>query len=433
MKTWSMTHVLVTACLLLVPFLTISFGQDLAAERQLHKQILKNLRNDLREYYYDSKLKGIDLDASLKKADEFIEGAKSVEEMTDIVARVLYPFEDSHLAFLPPPRTISVDYGWTLGPIGQNVYITSLDESSDAWKKGLRPGDRVHMLDGFIASREHFNLLIYHYEVLAPRFKLPLIIEKPNGNRYKVEIEAKLEKESVFRPSRRDLGLQVEREFRKRTRQGFAEVAPGLVVWKIPSFEFSEIKVGKMIGKIEKGQSLILDLRGNSGGLIFSLEELIRVFFEKDIVVGKTIGRKSTDEIKIKGAGRNAFTGKMVVLVDGESASAAELFARVVQLEGRAVVAGDRSSGQVMFSIVTTHLHGLDNLIPYGFNVTIADVIMRDGNRLEKVGVVPDELVLPTPDDLLKKRDPGISRAAKLLGFNVTPEDAGLIFNKKGH
>jgi C-terminal processing protease CtpA/Prc len=427
-----MKHVLVTACSILFAFLPISYGQDLAAERQLHKQILKNLRSDLRQYYYDAKLKGIDLDASLKKADELVEGARSVEEMTDIVARVLYPFDDSHLAFLPPPRTISVDYGWTLAPIGQKVFITSLDESSDAWKKGLRPGDRVHMLDGFLASREHFNLLIYHYEVLAPRFKLTLIIEKPSGNQYKVEIEAKLEKESVFRPTRRDLGLQAERAFRERTRQGFAEVVPGLVVWKIPSFEFSEIKVGKMIGKIEKGQSLILDLRGNAGGLLYSLEELIRVFFEKDIVVGKTIGRKGTDEIKIKGAGKDAFTGKLVVLVDGESASAAELFARVVQLEGRALVAGDRSSGQVMISIITTHTQGLDNLIPYGFNVTIADVIMRDGNRLEKVGVVPDELVLPAPDDLLKKRDPGISRAARLLGFTVTPEQAGLIFIRKG-
>lgn len=432
MVTGSIKRDLVAAGLLIFALIAMVKGQDLAAEKQLHKQILKNLRNDLREYYYDPKLKGIDLDASLKKADEFIDKAKSVEKMTDIVARVLYPFDDSHLAFLPPPKTISVEYGWTLAPVGDNVYITSVDESSDAWRKGLRAGDRVHMLDGFIASREHFNLLIYHYEVLAPRFKLELIIEKPSGNRYKVQTEAKLEKESVFRPTRRDLGLKLDREFRKRTRQGFAEIVPGLVVWKIPSFEFSEIKVGKMIGRIEKGQSLILDLRGNSGGLLYSLEELIKVFFEKDVLVGTSIGRKGTGEIKIKGAGKNAFTGKLVVLVDGESASAAELFARVVQLEGRSVVVGDRSSGQVMISIVTTHAHGLDSRIPYGFNVTIADVIMQDGKRLEKVGVVPDELVLPTAEDLLKKRDPGISRAAKILGFDISPEAAGMIFSKKG-
>ncbi|MEQ1762332.1 MAG: S41 family peptidase [Pyrinomonadaceae bacterium] len=427
-----MKHPLLTACLILIALQTISYAQDLGAERQLHRQVLKNLRHDMKEYYYDPTFKGIDLEASLKKANELIEGAKSVEEMTDIVARVLYPFQDSHLAFLPPPKTISVEFGWTLAPIGEKVYITSLDESSDAWKKGLRPGDRIHMLDGFIASREHFDLLSYHYEVLAPRFKLPLIIEKPSGNRYQLEIEAKLEKESVFKPTSRDLGLQFERNFRNRTRQGFAEVVPGLVVWKIPSFEFSDIKVGKMIGKIQKGQSLILDLRGNSGGLIYSLEELIKVFFEKETIVGKTIERKGTGQIKVEGSGKNAFAGKMVVLVDSESASAAELFARVVQLEGRAIVAGDRSSGQVMISIVSTHLHGIDDRIPYGFSITIADMIMSDGKRLEKVGVVPDELVLPTPDDLLKKRDPGISRAAKLLGFNISPEDAGLIFSKKG-
>jgi C-terminal processing protease CtpA/Prc len=430
-STVNLSLLVAAICLIVSTLTSISPGQNLSVERSLHRQILKDLRKDLNEHYYDPNLKGVDLETNLKKAEDLIDGAKSVEEMTDIVARVLYPFEDSHLYFLPPARTVTVDYQWTLMPIGEKVFVTALEEDSDAWKKGLRLGDQIYMIDGFVASREHFNLLSYHYEVLAPRPKLQLIIVKPSKNRYQVEIQPKVTRESVFKPTTRELGLELEREFRERTRQGYSEEVPGLSIWKIPSFEFSDIKVGKMIGKINKGNSLILDLRGNSGGLAYSLEELVKVFFEKEVSVGSYISRKGKSQMKFEGSGKDAFSGKLIVLVDSASASAAELFARVVQLEGRGKVVGDRSLGGVMASVTYPHFHGLDNRIGYGFSITVADIVMRDGQRLEKQGVTPDELVMPTPDDIASKRDPVLSRAAQMLGFSLSPGDAGKIFAKK--
>src|SRR5262249_303186 len=89
--------------------------------------------------------------------------------------------------------------------------------------------------------------------------------------------------------------------------------------------------------------------------------------------------------------GRNAYAGTLIVLLDSGSAAAAELFARLVQLEHRGVVIGDRSAGAVMESRFYPFQLGSDSLRFYGFSVTDADLLMKDGRSLEKSGVIPDE------------------------------------------
>ncbi|HYK89710.1 MAG TPA: S41 family peptidase, partial [Acidobacteriota bacterium] len=198
-------------------------------------------------------------------------------------------------------------------------------------------------------------------------------------------------------------------------------------ILKFPGFFFSESEIDVMIGKARKHKVLVLDLRGNPGGSVDDLKYLIAGCFEKDTKIGDRIGRSEHTPLIAKAHG-HSFTGNLVVLVDSKSASAAELFARVVQIEKRGTVLGDRSSGSVMEARRYTYKSGVDTVAFYGASITDADLIMTDGRSLEHNGVLPDEVVLPSAEDLANGRDPVLAHAVKTAGFELSPEAAGKLF-----
>jgi C-terminal peptidase prc len=347
--------------------------------------------------------------------------------MADIIARFLYPFNDSHLYFIPPSKTTKVEYGWEMMFIGDKVFVVKVEEDSDAYKKGVRAGDQIYMVNDYILTRPEFSLFSYHFNILRPQRALNVILIKPSGNKYKLELKSKVTVESVFLPSTRDLILESETEYNESTRQLFHDEIPGLAIWKMPNFGLSPTKLEKMVDKVKKSKALILDLRGNPGGYAAAMHTLASHFFDQEIKIGSIKERDGSKTLLLKPYGKENYQGKLVVLIDSESASAAEYFARIMQIEKRGTILGDQSSGALTRARVFYHYFGLDTRIPYQVVVTVADVIMKDGQRLEKIGVTPDEKILPTPQDLANGRDPVLARAAEILGFKITPEQAGLI------
>jgi len=172
-----------------------------------------------------------------------------------------------------------------------------------------------------------------------------------------------------------------------------------------------------------------MDLRGNPGGLVKTLERVVGGVVDHDVTIAQRVGRKSDLKPQIaKSRGAGAYAGKLIVLVDSRSASAAELFARVIQLEHRGTVLGDHSSGSVMESVRYQFHQGMNTLVFYGASITDADLIMGDGKSLEHTGVVPDEVILPSAADLAAGRDPVLARAATLAGVQLDAVKAGQLF-----
>lgn len=129
-----------------------------------------------------------------------------------------------------------------------------------------------------------------------------------------------------------------------------------------------------------------------------------------------------------KSRGHEAFAGQLIVLVDSRSSSAAEILARMVQIEHRGIVVGDRSAGRVMGAKFYPLKEGTELVIPFGVEITEEDMIMKDGKSLEKLGVVPDVMLLPTAGDLAEGRDPVLAHAAELAGAKLDSEFAGKMF-----
>jgi len=292
----------------------------------------------------------------------------------------------------------------------------------------------VSTVGGFTPVRENLWKLKYLYYTLRPLPGLRVVVRSPGGADRQLDVMAKV------RTGKRVINLtgsgggddiwalirEAENEDRLH-RHRYYEMGDELMIWKMPQFDLDASGLADLMGKAKKKKSLILDLRGNLGGAEETLKNLLGYFFDHDVKIANAKRRKETKELIAKGRS-NCFKGKLVVLIDSESGSSSEIFARTIQLEKAGVVIGDRSAGAVMRAKAYDFQLGADTVVFYGASITDADLIMTDGKSLEHSGVVPNELLLPTAADLANKRDPVLSRAAEILGVKIEPEKAGSMF-----
>ncbi len=404
------------------------------AERDQARTMLSDIKSDLQKYYYDPNLHGMNIEERFKQAEQKIDAAVSLAQLFGIVGQVLLDLNDSHTFFLPPGRTYTTDYGWSLKAIGDRVFATAIKPGSDAEAKGLKEGDEVHSIDGLALTRDNLWKIRYLYQAIRPRPGMRVAITKPDGKQEQLDLAAKVregKKEINLTGSGQgydmgDLIREAERAARLN-RHRYYEVED-VFIWKMPEFDLERIKVDDMMNKVKKRKALVLDLRGNPGGYEETMLRFIGNLFDRDIQLGELKRRKETKPMIAKSRGTDAFAGKVVILIDSDSGSAAELLSRVVQLEKRGVILGDRSSGAVMRSRVYSHTLGVDIFIPYAVSVTDADIVMTDGQSLEHTGVMPDEVILPTAADMAAGRDIALARALSIAGLNISPEKAGTLF-----
>lgn len=432
-----MRTVFVKICFLLLVynnlFTEISFGQqkmDSIAKQQV-MSMLKNVKNAIKNDYYDSNFGGMDLEARFKAAEEKLKTTESLSQAFAIIAQAVIDLDDSHTRFYPPSRPAIVEYGWRMKVFGDKAIITGVKEKSDAETKGLLVGDEVLKLNGFRPTRKDMWKMIYYYQTINPQAKMMLEVRNPSGEIRQLEIVSKVTplkaivnlNNSIDRTDAIGEGDKLSSIYKHY----FKELG-GVIIWKMPDFLFDPYEVGGLIAKAKGKHTLILDLRGNPGGNVVTLEKLAGYFFEKDIKIADLKGRKPMDPQLAKSEGPGIFNGKVIVLIDASSASAAEIFARLMQLEKRGIVLGDISAGAVTQSKFVSFDAGTVNMISYGMNLTRADVIMSDGKSLEHVGVTPDEVIIPTGKDIFERSDPVMSRALELSGVKITPTEAGKFF-----
>jgi carboxyl-terminal processing protease len=386
-------------------------------ERTRGRMILRVVHEHLEKHYYDSTFHGINLGAVAARADSLIQVAQSNSQIFTVIAQFVRTLDDSHTQFYPPRRAADVEYGWELQMIGDSCYVVWVEPGSDAAAKGLMVGHRVLELDGYVPTRQLFHLLPYFYHALSPRPAVRLVIESADGRRRALDVQAKVtERAQILDLTGEDLWVLI-REIEKTERQWrdeFSTVGDSVLIFRMAWFG-DEREVDRSMDRARGVATLILDLRGNPGGLERGLVRLVGHVFDRRVVIDTVRLRREARVVESKPVA-HPFAGQLFVLIDSRSTSAAEVFARLVQQEGRGLVIGDRSAGLVMRSMTHDLSTGADVRIFYRLSITEADVIMPDGIRLERRGVEPDSLVLPTAADLAAGRDPVLALALRLAG-----------------
>ena len=387
--------------------------------------MLKGIKEALETHYYDPKYRGIDIEQKFKEAREKIKTLETNADMFRVIAMLLLEFNDSHTTFYPPARSNHVQYGFSMQMIGSQCIVVDVKKGSDAEKKGIKVGDRIAKIGQYPVTRDTLWVLNYFIYRLEPQPLLPVKIAGADGKEIPVVVEASFK---TLADRRRE--AKEKRKEKQENPYKCHKVSADTTACKLRTFSVDKKYIDQMMKEASAGSKLILDLRGNGGGYVKIEEYLVGHFFDREVKIADIVTRKKTETRYSKPVKDRLFKGELIVLIDSNSASASEMFARVIQLEKRGKVVGDVSAGAVMTSYNLTMANsrgpdGYETVSLYGMNVTIADVIMSDGNRIEHLGVMPDHPVGPTSQALLQRNDPVLAFAAELLGARITPEIAG--------
>ncbi|HJR59717.1 MAG TPA: S41 family peptidase [Vicinamibacterales bacterium] len=390
-------------------------------DRQRAQQMLRHIRQDIEKHYYDPSYRGLNLDEVFGKAAAALEQAATLNDAYAVLTDTVMRLDDSHTVFFPPGRNLEVAYGWRMAMVGDLPLVVDVTPGSDAAAKGLERGDQVLALNRFTPERATLRAMQRYFRIIRPQALQHVVVRKPDGRQLTISVESKLT------PSRFiDLTelLNEQDKAAEELRQRSVALNTDVLLWRMPVFSEAG-PVEDEVRKARKYKTMVLDLRGNGGGVVSTLNTMVSRFFDRPVVIAISKDRKKEETYRAPPR-REPYTGGLIVLVDSETGSAAEVFARVIQLEKRGTVIGDRTAGAVMTGRIFSHATGTDDQqVLYATMVTVADVRMSDGSSIEKVGVAPDEVSLPRPADLAARHDPVLARGLALAGVTITPEAAG--------
>jgi C-terminal processing protease CtpA/Prc len=400
--------------------------------RELAGVMLRQVAADVRRYYYDPDFHGVDWNEAIRQAYRNINRATSLNDAVAQITAALDSLNDSHTFLIPPRRRYVHDYGFKWQMVGRRCYVIRVRPSGDAAQQGLKPGDEILTVNDQPVSRHNFHQVSLQYDLFQPQNALRLGIVDSTRHRRPLEVKANFQPSPVFRfqlPGSLNPFVLDTDSAQQLRRPRYFENDSRLLVVKFPEFMFSPAQADEILARMRAHRAVILDLRGNRGGLELTLEHLLGGLFQHDIPLGARVSRQDRKPVFVTGR-PDAFNGRLVVLIDSDSASAAEIFARVVQLQKRGSLVGDRTAGSVREA---QHYRHQILRSSYAISVTTADLLMSDGKSLEHIGVKPDIQVLPSSRDLANGWDPAMAKAAALLGASMTSGQAAALFPFEGY
>ncbi len=343
------------------------------------------------ERFFDHTMRGVDWPAAVARHRVTAVAASDDEALYASINALLGELGESHNGALSPREAFQqrhdtrVATGFVMRRVDGFWVVTTVYPGSAAAQAGVQPGWLVRTRDGRPIGER------------GPRF-----VMKP-GQEVHLEF---LDPDDRVVPLTLVAGPVVW-----APRREVRELGEGVVLFRFEEFDQTSIRwLSDQLEARRDTPAVIVDLRGNPGGLLVSVRFAIAEFFPEQVQVGTFVrrdGRERDAGSLTLGAAR--YPGRVAVLVDEASASSAEIFSHVLQHHGRAIVVGRTTAGAV---IAARHYR-----LPDGgqLQLAIQDYVGLNGRRLEGEGVEPDVKVPLRLDDLRHGRDADLAVALAAL------------------
>jgi len=186
-------------------------------------------------------------------------------------------------------------------------------------------------------------------------------------------------------------------------------LASGIGYLRIAAFTADTARTtGRALQALGTIPGLIIDLRGNPGGIVTEVQAVAGLFLPAGTVIGRVRGHGSeTEPMRATGLG-GATTVPIVVLTDGGTASAAEILTGALRDARRATILGERTAGALGGSVTMKLGYG-------GMSVTVERIQGPQDEVVEGRGIAPDIPVRLTGDDVEAGRDSQLRAAESVI------------------
>ncbi|MFJ3983206.1 S41 family peptidase [Streptomyces fungicidicus] len=244
------------------------------------------------------------------------------------------------------------------------IEVTKVGDDTPAADAGIRVGDRLRSVDGKKVDGRPVT------EVVS------ILRGDTTGERAGTTVRLGLERGS------RSWHETVRRARLLRDTVGVRELASGVTVIKVGAFtKGSGDEVRTAVRQAPAGAGLVLDLRGNSGGLVAEAVTAASAFLDGGLVATYDV---DGEQRALHAEPDGDTTRPLVALVDGGTMSAAELLTGALQDRGRAVVVGSRTFGKGSVQMPTT--------LPDGSvaELTVGHYRTPSGRGVDGHGLTPD-------------------------------------------
>jgi len=422
------------------------------------REIAEAAWKTVRDKHYDPKLGGVDWDAMLKKYEPRALGAPDDATFYRTLNDMLGELGQSHMMITGPgagddqpeqeheqlqgaaadttgPQDVG-DPGLLVRVIDGRPTVTAVRAGSSADKHGIKAGFVVTAIGGrpltaVAASRRSLRPVEERFAVRRAALRR---LEGPIGTKVTLGYldnadrpgQVILDRDPPPGPLRQVGYLPpLHPELRAYEVNGVGVLA------------FNIFLLDPLLGDIKKAmdrfqtqqvKGLILDLRGNPGGLAAMAIPVAAELVTTPISLGSMLMRDNTRTDTVAtfsqtfavqpAPGRRPYGGPLLILTDEGTASASEILAAGLQEAGRARVVGDASLGAVLPSVVEALPHGAV------MQVVVADFKTPKGILLEGRGVQPDQRVLETRTAFASGHDPVLDAAVDALRAARSPRDA---------